>query len=354
MYYRYGYWNNYYNTTPYKTGAGVNEKNFASQFKDKFLLAPSYTEIRRLVGQSSYGRGVEYQRSKSIKDFKFTGENELSAKCESLTGNSSSAYKVKIDFEMEDDVATIIDYDCSCPVKQSKCKHVASCLLEWKEGTSVPYACQNNFSLTLLLLIAYKIDPKQLEKEKFNTRKRKASEEEPEKIELTEKYSEAFRICENYNSEACLEILKDLFSGMLWNRERHTLFPTVQQKAIETFMLSIKFHVQNSISNRFPRPLLYVIIQLSVDLFLRDENVPAPTAEIPEEEEEKCPVCNKETREERMVGCYECEKWVHYECDEIDESVTKLASNVEYFCVKCRKDNDGKFAKVDKRKKRKN
>ena len=101
---------------------------------------------------------------------------------------------------------------------------------------------------------------------------------------------------------------------------------------------------------------MMVIIQLSVDQYLKDYSVAAPKynkgekleeqQEQQEEEEETCPVCSKNYREYQMIGCYKCEKWVHNECDDIDQvQVNSLAKNVEYICPNCRGDGD-KFVTI--------
>ena len=108
-YYRYGYWYNYYDSTPNRKGIGVDEKNFHKEFQDVFRHPPTHTEIRRQVGSKMYGRGVDYQQMKSIKHFKFTSNTELKAKCESLSGNSSSSYNLVVNFEEDGDETYITD-----------------------------------------------------------------------------------------------------------------------------------------------------------------------------------------------------------------------------------------------------
>ncbi|EDQ87394.1 uncharacterized protein MONBRDRAFT_27206 [Monosiga brevicollis MX1] len=58
-----------------------------------------------------------------------------------------------------------------------------------------------------------------------------------------------------------------------------------------------------------------------------------------------CPVCGKTYRGDdydvKMVGCDRCDRWLHAECDDIDEAryhlLTFVPSSMSYFCPDCRR-----------------
>ena len=76
-------------------------------------------------------------------------------------------------------------------------------------------------------------------------------------------YFFTFDDCNNPPDSDVLEILNDYNQGTLWNKDRNYLFPSLTQKSIFCFLLSIKI-ISNSLKKIVPRPLIMIIIQKSL------------------------------------------------------------------------------------------
>ena len=60
-----------------------------------------------------------------------------------------------------------------------------------------------------------------------------------------------------------------------------------------------------------------------------------------EEIDEECAVCKATTEDENLVGCWECECWIHVKCANITDLEFKIlrlgSKEIEYVCKNCKK-----------------